>query len=171
MKPVRAKLSFSNNRIRELRKGMGLSPPKAAKAAGVAYQVWLAYEHMRRSPVSSKAGDWFPSAKKIAAFFGEDPNYLWPEAMQELIGVTVVRLLDEQEVLAYSKSQETLVIEQDSVTKALAQISARSRKIVTRRAEGDEFHHIGRDLGLSQERVRQLNEKALRDMRGTFEEM
>jgi RNA polymerase sigma-32 factor len=121
-----------------------------------------------------------PSVERIAKALGVDPHSV-EEVDAYLSGCDVTCGLDEDgrghEVVAGDPSPEALVGEHeevrrssDAVQAALTQLNERERQIVMRRylcAESSSLSSIGNEMGLSRERVRQLEQQARLKMRQT----
>lgn len=91
---LRVSLKVSNNRLKRAREDLGLSPREAAKRIGVSYPQLLKYEAMTLDPRSAY-DDLRPSARRICAFYGAEPDYFWPEAL-----LAVRTLKAEREIAA-----------------------------------------------------------------------
>lgn len=103
VKELRVTMRVSNNRIKRMREERGFSARAASTAAGVKYASWLDYEALRTKPFGCRRGfdrrlDWTVVAKKIAAFLGVTPDWLWPEATLAVVQPTVVAEIDAEDL-------------------------------------------------------------------------
>ena len=171
---IRAKNNLLLSRIEE----RGFSSIAAfCQYANVAYAPVNEYICMRSSP-RMKNGDWRKAALDIAEALGVVPEDLWSfeqQAMTESVKVAevVMSMAEYGRRLAASNPERQIEARQyrDLIANAVDQLNPRERQIVRRRfgletGEAETYNAIGKDFGVSGERVKQLEHRALRYMRG-----
>jgi transcriptional regulator with XRE-family HTH domain len=82
-KSFRVNVKFHNARLKRRREKLGLSTKEMAAKVGLSYGLYLGFENLGVSPIEN-TGDWKPSALKIAGFWLEKPDYLWPDDVLEI---------------------------------------------------------------------------------------
>lgn len=121
-----------------------------------------------------------PDAETIAKTFGVDIEAVREvEAAVSSHDVSAGGALGSLELPSEQPSPEAIVVEADAeratrerVLGALGQLSSREREVVTKRHLDDQPHtlsEIGRDLGVSRERIRQLELRACDKLRRMLE--
>jgi len=115
-KPLRVLVKIKNNRLIELREARGMSAKETAEACGVSYSTYVDYEGLRL-----KAKHWYPrrsdsavwvwraSAMRIADFWGQLPDDLFPEVTQSVAKTSSYFKANEKEVKRFvSGTRENL---------------------------------------------------------------
>lgn len=175
-------LKLRNNLIKRRRLGLGLSPRAAAKAAGVTYSRWLQYEAMTMSPLAAQHGmttdatelPWKPTAQKIADYFGEAPEVLWPDAVLAVKQPTVVAEITAERALLLARMGASLELPptpeelvgaeelQSMCMEALDTLPAREREVVVRTImEGDTLRTVAIGINRTGQTVRMMRDKAI----------
>ena len=185
MKEIEATLSLRNNRLRALRLKRGLTQKEVALAIGISKG---GYSHMEtlRCGARDKCGEWHGRALRAAAFFGCEPWWLFPPVVDEVAKSgrrKAVREIDYGEVAALLEPLQEVPLLPDAVLEGREdieimlgmrdQLSDREKFIVDHRfgLNGEEewfLDRIGEALGVSRERARQLEIRALKKMRAGF---
>jgi len=177
-----------NNLIKKRRESLGLTARQLAKQSGVGYALVLDYEALRKSPLkkvkvrSEIVRAWNDSARKLATFFGVEPEELWTDAVLEVrkpvlvSEVSAERLLDAasfQAVLEPVKTPEELLTNFEPspfLEKALCRLTGREREVIKMRFDvGLTLEQAGEHYDLSRERIRGIEAKALRKLRHSFQ--
>ena len=124
---------------------------------------------MKLKPFNHKG--WTDLALDVAAMVGKEPEELWPEHLREL---QLSKSSSEMEVGLDSVKR---IIQDGSTEKTLAQFSAisdlssglspRERRCISLRfALNQSLEQTGKAMGVTRERARHIEAKALRKMRG-----
>ena len=166
-KAFRIKVRVYNNRLVRAREEMGLSQTEAARQMGVSNGILCDFETLRRRAWSEVDG-WIPSALRVAEFYGYSPEYLWPEEIEavrknafalELAAEDVAQLLSPDEHM--SRKELGVFMGQAHGLLTQRERSVLQATLVEERTLAD----TGTDYSLSQERIRQIRDKALRKLR------
>jgi RNA polymerase sigma factor (sigma-70 family) len=175
-----------NARLRTARESRGWTQKKLAEVTGLKSAAINSYENLRSWPPRN-------NAEKICTVLDLDISYVFPEWMKEFIKprgldfniyVNIDKVaLDAPEVLSLPDSvsvnkptmedgveKELLA---DDVLEALKTLNDRERAILEfrfglnkRGAPGPAtYERVGREFGITRERVRQIEQKALRKLR------
>lgn len=119
---------------------------------------------------------WSSAALAIAAYHGVTPSDLWPDAVSRISEAVVTRTMDADDLdrlCGSSPSAEDRMIESETagrVATVLATLSAREQDILARRfglngREAQIAARVADDLGISRERLRQIEARAVRKLR------
>jgi RNA polymerase sigma factor (sigma-70 family) len=178
MRHFELQLRIRNNRLKQRRLELGLTPAGLAERAGLGYGLYLEYENLRRSPLRKQDLEWRPSALKLASFFGATPSELWPEAILAVQKHTLTTRVDAQTLLlgyeslvpaALPSPEEHLerAEQQKTLVEAMGSaLTTREIRVLEATVEDERScADVGRDHGLSGERVRQIRARALRKLR------
>jgi len=180
-RPLRIVVRVKNNRLFSAREALGLSQLHLGKASGVAYGTVNKYENGKGIPMRS-TGHWNESALKIAKFLRMLPEDLFPEAVLALKQTRFEREVSEADsqrlaevktfLLEPPPTPETIAAQlelRDDVATALGKLKPRLAQILRWRfaIDGPELtlDQVGDNLGLSQERTRQLEARAIQMLR------
>jgi len=177
-----------NPRLRGYREARGMTPCGFASNIGVRVSTYCALEAMTVSPLTFRRSvTWRKIARRIARAFGVSPGALWPDEVSQL---HQLRLDQRRAAEAVAVQLATKVRAEDSpfvltlgrelratTQQLLGTICPRRRLVLCLRygladAEvapdnRDELTlaEVGARLGVTRERVRQIEHKALRDLR------
>lgn len=182
MKEFELTLKLRNNLIKRRRLQMGLGAREAANQAGVHYALWLKYEALTADPLakptSKRGATWRPSAVSIARFFGCLPEDLFPdvvlavkrpEVQTELAGEQALILATAVATMELPPVPDELLIGRETterIRELMPELNTIERRIIRSRFEDDKtLAETGEAIGLSQERTRQLQNRALRKLR------
>jgi len=175
---LEVEMRIRNNQMKARRLKMGLTQAEAIKACGTCYGP---LETMRHSPLDSK-GEWRVPAIRIAEFFGELPETIWPNALLSVSRNKVIRHFDADKYAIAEENRRLLeapppdeVVAANEIKEALRQISTlilspRQQKILSmlygldgegRRTQKE----VGEVLGITGSRVGGLEADALRKIR------
>jgi transcriptional regulator with XRE-family HTH domain len=175
MRDLELTLRVRNNRLKQRRLELGLSPRELAEQIGMNYQGYLDYEGLRASPLGPSG--WKPTAVQIAEFHGVSPHELWPERILKIVCPTVTQTLDARDLHQLTgfpevADPEQLLLERERTRvfdETLATIPARKQLILRRWSEGDTFTEIAKDLQRGKARVQTLAWSGLRTVRDHLE--
>jgi RNA polymerase sigma factor (sigma-70 family) len=180
MKELEVTLQLRNNRLKERRVACGLTIWRFADAVGVSRSDYSALEGLRTSPVG-RDGVWRPIALQLANFHCVEPEELFPDIVHNVTQATASRKFDGDEVVPllsqYSAAQRALpdeaLIARESDTRlrrVVATLSPNEAAVLRARFgfdDGEEhsLRAVGQQMGRTQERVRQIEDRALRNLR------
>ena len=162
----------------------------AAKDIGINECVLGLFLNLRRNPRSSKTDMLVPSAKKIVAFFGADPEELFPRTLYALeLPARAIRILSSPEILSLQEAERLKLLpaissmeveenvcaleRRDAIRAILKTLSPREEMILRMRfglEDCDEWtlKEVGQRFGVSVGRVLQIEARALRRLRHPF---
>jgi len=177
-KDFRIKIAIRNNHMVERRQERGLSQPKMAEAIGVPLGVYRDFECLRRKAFNGCTGSIDPHAKAIADFFGVPLYEMFSDAVESVMKDTVEAVMSSGEVASMLESPDpehlfALQEEAEQATAMLARLVPREQFIVERKngLNGHKeltYDEIGDLMGVSRERIRQIEQKAYRNLRGFY---
>ena len=141
-----------------------------SRALGRSAQTVNSLVTMKEKPYKTKG--WTDLALDIAAFVNRDPEDLWPEYMREvnLARATAEMSADLKEVQALqsSPSPEKQIAQLDALKQIASVLTPREVNVIKcRYADEMTLAEAAAELGVSSERMRQIEVKALRKMRGS----
>lgn len=185
MKEFEVTLKLRNNLLKKRRLELGLKPREIAEKIGISYPLYLKFEGLKQSPLNKK-GEWTPSAQKIADFFKQGFEVLWPDVVLAVKNAEVVAEVSAARVMALAEmtttpqlaaspeeafttvDQTRLVFDMDE---ALKQLPPREERILrdyyglNKKEETKSLKEIGKDYDRSVERMRNLKDQALSHLR------
>lgn len=173
-KPFRVRAQVRNNRMIRARERLGYASAKvAATALQVPYEALVQFEALKISPTGAR-GEWRGCARRIAVAYGVEPEDLWPECIAAIAQSSIEIEVGAREVLALSAAVDPQVVA-DARLYLLAlmgrtKLHGRQERLLILRYGLDgsgerSFEEIGKELGVSRERVRQIEQRALRNLR------
>jgi len=68
----------------ERRESLGLSPAELAEKVGISYSCYLTYENLQNMPLRKRTGAPKETAQRIADFWGESVESLWPDIVMSV---------------------------------------------------------------------------------------
>lgn len=188
--PLRMDIKIRNNALVRRREDLNLSAPKFAKAVGMSYGQYLAYENLQCHPLYrdnamtrslGKLGCWREGALKIAKFHGVSPTELWPECVLELKKVRASIEADPEQFTALAgmsrslpPSPESHAEEQEMQSlisgaildlEPMEQAVLRERFGLGRSGADHTLEEVGQDFSVTRERVRLIEARALKKLR------
>ena len=129
-----------------------------SRALGRSAQTVNSLVTMKEKPYKTKG--WTDLALDIAAFVNRDPEDLWPEYMSAD--------LKEVQALQSSPSPEKQIAQLDALKQIASVLTPREVNVIKcRYADEMTLAEAAAELGVSSERMRQIEVKALRKMRGS----
>lgn len=177
------KVRVYSGRIREAMAANGLSSAAAlSRASGLKQQTVGEYLRMKLSPVT-KSGEWRASAKALAKGLRVTEEMLWPEHMRGSLANDVIEFMADSpargglegylpKYLGDSIDGEVVGDAEwdvDAVHRAIGGLSSREQAVIRGRFfKGKTLRVVGEDMGLSLQRVRQIESKALRKLRESY---
>lgn len=179
MKEFEITIRVKNNNLVQRRRELGLTIAQMAEAVGINMCSYGGLETMRESP-RTKKGNWTLRVLALANFHMVAPEELFPQAVEEVTTPVVTRTvgIDDLAPLLTSHQYKCLQSplehhskeEMEALLKeALSALSDGEREVVTKcfglEEEEKTYAEIGKEHGLSAERVRQIRAKALRKLR------
>jgi RNA polymerase sigma factor (sigma-70 family) len=135
--------------------------------------------NLKQHPV----GKWgvIPSYSKLAAFFNVEPEDLWPGDLMEALSTNMAeREIDAADMYLLEgeiKDPETLMIEQEedpgfldeALEEVLKKLPEKHEEVIRLRwglnGKKHTYQEVGEIIGVTRERVRQIEMRALRSMR------
>ncbi len=108
MKEFELRMRLRNNRLVRLREQLSLSPKEASERIPISYGTLLQFEALKRSPVGARG--WTPLALRLAAFYGVEPGWLWPDAVQAVSRPDLVVEASADELRPLLPSQQSEVV-------------------------------------------------------------
>ena len=129
----------------------------------------------RKSPFLHN-GEYCKIAKRIATFFNIEPDLLFPSTLYKVQGKGIAVLEFDSQVIACTDRSsfrrylpETELMDESvrqGVNEALDTLNPAERKVITMRVvEGKTLADCGKELHLTRERARQIEDKALLKLR------
>ena len=183
MKEYRVKITIRNNLLLTAIENAGFSGwggiGRFAEECGISASEVSSFISMRKLPINED-GEFCNSAKRMMEVLGAAPVDLWTEKqlITRLNRNTGQAFLDETSVQRIIEThQETMLLEDSSletenkeITDVLINVmeglTAKELEVINRHTAGDEtYDELAKSLGVSRERVRQIEAKALRKMR------
>ena len=168
-------VTLRNNQIKRRRLARGMTQGQLAEVCGVTKGTighWESlYSHGRQK--NPDAG-WTETALRAAAFFDCKPEELFPEWLSLIKNRKVIREVGASDAMLLapldapkqipSEALET-ADEIEALRPAIARLPDRLRRILMMRLDGQTLTAIGAGLGISGEYCRQLEQRALRNLR------
>lgn len=170
-----------NNHLVSFREALGWSAPRMAKEIGVEYDTYIAYESLRRSPLSKlKHTIWKDSALKIAQFMRMSPEAIWPEAVQKVKLRQIQLKIDAPRALALAELGPKQLPAPDAAAEeaemktcvhgALDTLNPRHRKILERKfgLNGEDpvtLSQLAEEEDVDYATIAQAEQRALRNLR------
>ena len=163
------KITVRNGRLlKEIRAKYESSADMARKGNLQATQV-SALVTMRDRPIN-KNGQWRDIALDVAGMLSCDPEYLWPEHMKEikLKRATAEMSVSLDTVTQISQYGSIADFERDEIVGSLMDgLMPREIKVIGMiYHSGETLDVIGKEIGVSGQRVRQIEARAIQKMRG-----
>tara|TARA_B110000902_G_scaffold227186_1_gene266329 strand:+ start:66 stop:701 length:636 start_codon:yes stop_codon:yes gene_type:complete len=163
------KITVRNGRLlREIRDKYESSADMARKGNLQATQV-SALVTMRDRPIN-KSGQWRDIALDVAGMLSCDPEDLWPEHMKEikLKRATAEMSVSLDTVTQISQYGSIADFERDEIVGSLMDgLMPREIKVIGMLYHsGETLKTTGKEIGVSTQRVRQIEARAIRKMRG-----
>ena len=151
---------------------------------GISLAAYAAMETMRRYPLD-KFGIWKKTAQQVADFYGVEPGELFPQAVLDVANPVSSKKIDATDLASMLEVHEVNrlqernpselgdVLEAHHVVKRVMQdLTDRERDVVCGRFGIDRVEEsldeAGKRLGVSRERVRQIEMKAIRKLRSVW---
>ena len=108
MKEIAATIHLHNNRLLERRLSMGWSQVELSRRIGMCQSTYSKFERMAESPIAATTGLWKKRAIKIAKFWGEAPEEIFPQSVHNVKRSTAHAKFDSQDVVLTSASARLL---------------------------------------------------------------
>lgn len=169
-KELRLDVRVRNNRLIRAREELGLTQAEASRQIGITPSELSAWENLKtKRAVLTTDGDWRDSAKRVAAFYGYSPEYLWPDAIFA-IRKSALRLEANASDVAQLGGVELDAKQLSShLSEALACLPPFRREVVVASIVDEKtLKDIGDGHQLSRERIRCIKEESLRRLRETL---
>ena len=169
MSDYRIKISISNGRILRLMDEAGIpSQVELARRAGLGVGDVNAIIKMRRMPKRHN-GDWSDAARHIATILGVTPEEMFTDTQAN--GVLEQNnfeadLSEAQMGSLCGPDVATQLEHKDTVARLMEALPDRYRRVITARMEGATLEEVGEEMGVNRERIRQIEAKGIRIMKG-----
>ena len=151
-------------RSARLREELTLTQTAMSKLTGLSNVRISQIECMRGEPPYSTYG-WREHAETIATFHGLSPEDIWPESVKEAKREAFRLERAAAEPSPTPEDELSWLEGLERMQEWLKSISKGERELLWARANGERLEDIGQRIGLSKERVRQLEERALLNLR------
>jgi transcriptional regulator with XRE-family HTH domain len=170
MSDYAVKITIKNGRILSRMRARGIdSLAELARQSGIQYQVLANIVALRKRPVGVK-GKWIAGLENVAGVLQCDVDDLFSDAQREM---ALERnsgevYMDEPEVMALTTGnpERAYWIKTEAQRLLDALPNERTKSVVIRHMNGETLDEIAIDMGVTRERVRQIEQKAFRIMRG-----
>lgn len=174
MNEYSVKVSVRNNLILQRMKQLGIPNQTAlGNISGLGQAVVNQFVNMNRPPVDRWSGEWTDNAFTLSAALQTEPEDLWTEKQK---GMALERnwreiSMSEDAVMQLATGQGTEqivqgVLDAEAVGKAIQTLDEREQKVITGRFFEDKtLDDLGDDLGISRERIRQIEARAIRKLK------
>jgi DNA-directed RNA polymerase sigma subunit (sigma70/sigma32) len=160
----------------ERREALGLSASSFAEKIGMHYTMYLGYENMKIKPINAKTGQLKETAMKIMIGLNATDQELWPDQILAVEKNSIEKTYDFEEVAALSGgfSHKAALPPSETVSRieylrnliSGAKLSDREIRILRKRYELNQtLEEIGREEGVSRDRISQISRRAERKMR------
>jgi RNA polymerase sigma factor (sigma-70 family) len=165
------KVTVRNNLILRQMKKLGIkTQTELAKRSGLTPFTVGTLIAMKKRPVHKINGQWLDAAFALSAALQAEPEELWTETQRGMALDSNTREVSMNEdavmQLASGDQLEYNAIASKLVADALTTLKPREQDIIHRRFfDGETYEEIGNSQGVSRERIRQLELKALRKLK------
>lgn len=168
MSDFNIQIKVRNGRLlRAIRQKYGTSAELCRKC-GIGGNVLSRYLVMKESPILMN-GDWKESAFDVSSALGMEPEEIWPDYMRQIaLRRSVVELDASVDQIATLSSGEGEMAIKLAAMKIIEthRIMPRYREVIRMRIEdGLTLEEAGKVVGVTRERIRQMECKALRELR------
>lgn len=169
MSDYAVKITIKNGRILSRMRARGIESLKElARQAGVNYQTLTEIVALKQRPVNLKGG-WREGLENVAGVLKCDVDDLFSDAQREMAleRNSAEVYLDEPDVMALvAGNPEREYWIKTEAERLLNYIpTERARSVVVRHMNGETYDEIAIDMGVTRERIRQIEQKAFRQMR------
>jgi DNA-directed RNA polymerase specialized sigma24 family protein len=174
------KVTVRNALILRQMKRLGIkSQAELAERAGLHQMAVSKFITLSRAPKSKITGDWIDDAFSLSSALGLEPEELWTETQQGMALKKNSYEFDASEgqikQLSSGEDPHRLLFDSersDYVKKALSTLTPREQFVIRKRFfDGDTLRQVGLQIGTQQERVRQIEAKALRKLKHPAKEL
>ena len=177
MREFEIQIKIKNNLLKQRREELGQTQADLARSAEISYIGYNELECLRASPLRSD-GEWRGIAKKIAKFYGAQPEELWPEVVRAVqISSITSKISGPDLLLLSSECQQRAALPadasmdaqefKDAMAQGLGRLTPRQERVIRKHfgLDGDDpmsFADIAREWGLSRSRIGGLFAMAMR---------
>ena len=169
MSDYRIKISISNGRILRLMDEVGIETQvELARRAGLGVGDVNAIIKMRRMPKRHN-GDWSDAARRIATILGVTPEEMFTDTQANGVleqNSFEADLSEAQMGSLCGPDVATQLEHKDTVARLMEALPDRYRRVITARMEGATLEEVGEEMGVNRERIRQIEAKGIRIMKG-----
>jgi RNA polymerase sigma factor (sigma-70 family) len=169
MSDYAVRVSVRNKRIlRALRAAGYSSQMDFCRKTGFSYPVLNGFVAMRLK-ATARHNEWGRPAQTLALLLDVEPDSLFTRRQSEGFAVNSaeVEMTEEQVagLMGQSNGVEALEAKRD-IGRIISCLTEREQGIVTARMEGKTLSEVGESYGVNRNRIRQIEAKAMRKMRG-----
>ena len=169
MSDYAVKITIKNGRILSRMRARGIeSLAELARQSGISYSKLVEIVYLKRRPVGVR-GAWAAGLENVAGVLQCDVDDLFSDAQREM---ALERnsgevYMDEPEVMALTTGdpERAYWIKTEAQRLLDALPDGRAKSVVMRHMGGETFEEIATDMGVTTERIRQIERQALRKMR------
>lgn len=170
-------LKIKNNRLLSLIKKAGYSRIRDfCRAAGIQLVTVYSLINFKKSPINKRTGKWTKIASEISYFLGELPDYVFPEYMQRVFNGCSERCLSHGQMLSMaeelSQQIESAAFKKNLLNQLATVLTSKEAWVIQKRyAEDKTVRQCGATMGVSQNRILQIECKALRKLRNKAKDL
>jgi RNA polymerase sigma factor (sigma-70 family) len=166
MNDFNIQIKVRNARLLRAIRSVSDSAADFSRLSGVSQTVISALLTMKLSPMR-KDGTWTVPATEIASYVGMTPEEIWPAHMERLLLKRAEAEIEfsAADVLAIAGDGENATIQRQLLERWAAALTPKQIEIIGRRNAGETYEEISKDFGVTRERIRQQEFRAIYKMR------
>lgn len=180
MDEYRVKVTVRNNLLLTAMEVAGYTNLQSfADACGISLGMVRQLTTLEKAPISQSSGQFSAAAQAVMECLGAAPCDLWTDAqlVNSLKKSSTTRTMGEEDIrflleghadaMTLPSPEDEYIAKQsdNAVAKMLQNLTPREMKVLTRRLDEDTLAEIGKDEGVTRDRIRQIEAKAMRKLR------